>query len=50
MVLATLWMRVMDDGSVSVSEVVVSNCGFDDDTMVVGVSGFEESDSVLVPI
>lgn len=50
MVLGAVGMGMMDDGAISVSEVVVANCGFDDDTVVVGVSGFEESDSVLVSI
>ena len=50
MMLSTVGMRVMDNGSVSMAEVVVANCSFDDHAVMVGISGFEESDSVLISI
>ena len=48
--LSAVGMGVMDNGSVSMTEVVVANCSFDDHAVMVGISGFEESDSVLISI
>ena len=43
-------MFVVDDVAISMGQVVMSGCGLDDDSTVVGVGPFEKGDGVGVSI